>query len=124
MKFNLTKQDAENFIKCLIDDTNLLRNYDCTDYSLLVSFHQKESTEFNNRLYPPIRVMSSSDDKYYYCLSLIDFLVSYDVKKKAEVILRGVTNYFKSDKNISAQPPDKYAERMVNFIIKSCIQIE
>ncbi len=69
----LKKEDANKIIAIIEQDTKFLQSYNLTDYSLLLSIHvfmkeDYEKAEDNPRIY------RSTDGKYLYCLSIIDFL--------------------------------------------------
>ncbi len=73
LKFDVTKKDGlllKNFIK---QDAEFLRDYDITDYSLLVSiykFSDLENLQHKNNY----RIFKSNDEKFLYCFCLVDFL--------------------------------------------------
>lgn len=50
---------------------------------------------------------------YYYMIGIIDFLQEYNMKKKAERLIKGVKDEVDG---ISVCPPDQYAQRFCNFI--------
>ena len=39
------------------------------------------------------RVLKSYDDKYIYCISIIDFLTIYDLTKMGEILYKNVKGY-------------------------------
>eukprot|EP00340_Litonotus_pictus_P011140 CAMPEP_0170539604 /NCGR_PEP_ID=MMETSP0209-20121228/104053_1 /TAXON_ID=665100 ORGANISM="Litonotus pictus, Strain P1" /NCGR_SAMPLE_ID=MMETSP0209 /ASSEMBLY_ACC=CAM_ASM_000301 /LENGTH=380 /DNA_ID=CAMNT_0010841611 /DNA_START=1221 /DNA_END=2359 /DNA_ORIENTATION=- len=113
-KFKLNKSSASSLIECLRDDTNILKKFNLTDYSLLVSVHRKEEEDFT-KLHPPVRIMSSSKGELMYSFSVIDFLVEYNLNKNIEKNFKLLRHYVRgdNDNNISAEEPERYANRMV-----------
>jgi hypothetical protein len=73
IKFNLSSMDARNLVTCVDEDSLFLENYFVTDYSLLLFIHkfnlQDYITNFKNS-----RIMKSSDGKFLFSFSIIDFL--------------------------------------------------
>lgn len=122
-KLKMTKSNAANLLDCLKEDTEVLKKYNCTDYSLLVSVHSKD--EEDNSIYPPVRVINSTNGDLLYCFSLIDFLAEYNINKNIEKKFKLFAHYVKGDEdnNISAEEPCRYAERMCEFIENNCIDI-
>lgn len=124
-KLRISKSNASNLLECINDDLSILKKYNLTDYSLLVSIHTKNNKEYSTTLYPPVRVIESSKGDLIYCLSLIDFLAEFGFNKTVEKKFKLLTHYVKGDKdnNISAEEPERYANRMSEFIEKHCLEI-
>jgi len=73
VEFDLSSSDAKNLITAIEKDSIFLENYWITDYSLLTSIH-KFKTEDYRAYFKNLRVIKSTDDKYLFCFSIIDFL--------------------------------------------------
>ena len=56
-------------------------------------------------------------DKIYY-LAIIDVLIRYGTKKKAETVSKSIVH---KKEEISAVPPNKYASRFIDFVSKGCV---
>ena len=73
LQFKLSKPDSEVFQQNICSDAEFLRGYNLMDYSLLLSIHayteEDEEKSKNNH-----RVLVSTDKKYIYNFSIIDFL--------------------------------------------------
>lgn len=119
-QLDLTKIDMENLLNTLKEDTKILKDNYCTDYSLLISIHNNinnNKKEFDLNSTSNIRVLYSKDKNFAYCFSLIDFLISFDYKKYAEMKIKKFSYYIRQeDNNVSAEEPVRYADRMVDFI--------
>ena len=139
-KFKMSKENNQRFVDCLKEDTNILKKFGLTDYSLLVSVHYDKhpneklkvktaSENFNqiknevHKNYPPVRICASTNGDVYYCFSIIDFLIPFSFNKNVEKKFKLMAHFIKRDEdnNISAEEPDKYADRMVNFVVKYCL---
>lgn len=73
MQFKLSKKDANNLIQNISLDTDFLKGYNLTDYSLFVTIH-KFSEEEANKLFKNYRLNKSVDSTVLYNFSIIDFL--------------------------------------------------
>lgn len=73
LTFNLSKKETLNLLNYSQSDADLLKQFSLTDYSLLVSIHKFKQEDYE-REYKNQRIMKSSDDKYLYVFSIIDFL--------------------------------------------------
>jgi len=71
LKFKLSKKDADCLRKMIRSDSELLRLSCVTDYSLFVTIHKYSAEDLENKSY---RVMASSDKKYIFSISIIDYL--------------------------------------------------
>lgn len=123
-KLKLSKSQATSLIECFKEDTDILKKYSCTDYSVLLSVHSnEEKITINN--YSPIRTMFSYNKELIYSISIIDFLIEYNINKEVEKRFKLFKHYIKGDddNNISAEEPIKYADRMVEFVESNCLEI-
>lgn len=73
MEFKLSKKDANNLIQNISLDTDFLKGYNLTDYSLFVTFH-KYTDEEANKIFKNPRINKSTDQTVLYNFSIIDFL--------------------------------------------------
>jgi hypothetical protein len=73
LKFKLSKKDSNLLSTYVASDAELLKGYQLTDYSLLVTIH-RYNKEYFEKCFKNPRIMKSSDNKYIYCFSIIDFL--------------------------------------------------
>jgi hypothetical protein len=78
LEFNLSSSDATNLITAVEKDSYFLEKYWITDYSLLVAVHRFRVDDYRSN-FKNLRVLKSSDDKYLFSFSIIDFLT---VKRK------------------------------------------
>ena len=76
LKFNISSKDAELFRKMVKSDAEYLRDFQITDYSLFVTIHKYSEEEFE-QVKSNYRVMASTDKKYLFSFSIIDYLGVY-----------------------------------------------
>ncbi len=72
----LSKRDAQLIRENICADSEFLKGYNLTDYSLLLSIH-KFTKEDSDKSFKNYRVMKSYDGQYLYNFSIIDFLTVY-----------------------------------------------
>lgn len=73
LEFNLSSSDAINLKKAVEKDSEFLEKYEITDYSLLFALHYFNEHDYR-RNFINLGVLKSSDNKYLFCFSIIDFL--------------------------------------------------
>lgn len=73
LSLNISRKDADIFEEIIRNDTEFLKNYIITDYSLLLNIHAYREEDYE-RNYKSNRIFKSCDLKYIYCVSIIDFL--------------------------------------------------
>lgn len=73
VNFHLTKKDSNILTHFIKNDSEFLRQYNLTDYSLLVTIHHYTKIDYE-KSYKNQRIMKSNDGKYLYNFSIIDFL--------------------------------------------------
>ena len=73
LRLILKKEEINDIIKRIQQDAQFLELYNLTDYSLLLSIHSFSKEEYEKSKDNP-RIFKSLDDKYMFCLSIIDFL--------------------------------------------------
>ena len=117
MSFNLNYNEGKNLISIIDNDIEFLQKFYVTDYSLLIFIHKYRKEDLENNL-DNICVMKSKDNKYIFEFSIIDFLGTFDLKKKGEKITKEVVGILTNlkDKNFSVMDSEKYGERFKNNI--------
>jgi hypothetical protein len=73
LKLLLTKDDSCRLQALITEDSEFLKTHYLTDYSLLISIHKYRDEDYE-RFKDNYRVIKSSDSRYLYCLSIIDYL--------------------------------------------------
>lgn len=73
LEFNLSSSNAINLKKAVEKDSEFLEKYEITDYSLLFALHYFNKDDYS-RNFKNLGVLKSSDNKYLFCFSIIDFL--------------------------------------------------
>lgn len=76
----LKKEEATKIVSRIEQDTKFLQSYNLTDYSLLLSIHIFIKEDYDKFKENP-RIFKSTDGKYLYCFSIIDFLSVNKYKK-------------------------------------------
>jgi hypothetical protein len=117
---DILEEERILLLESLEEDLKILKKYQCTDYSILISIYENRNIPqnvFENiSLFPPC-LFFNKDKSYIYCISLIDFLVPYDYKKDIEITYKTIYQKMKNDDtNFSAANPEKYADRLYDFI--------
>lgn len=121
--------DKTGYISELLSvDLKLLEECNLMDYSLLLLIIDKsllkleQNEEIERILLDPNlnkRIIRSSNDKYIYCLGIIDYLQEYDFKKHCEHKIK----YMLYGNQASAVDSKLYAFRMQNFVNKYLLGI-
>jgi hypothetical protein len=76
LKLHLTKGDSCRLQALITEDSEFLKTHYLTDYSLLIAIHNYKDEDYE-RFKDNYRVFKSSDNKYLYCFSIIDYLGVY-----------------------------------------------
>lgn len=115
------------------DDTRFLANHGLIDYSLLVGVHRPRGGKVERREEAePSQIASTTQNAIYFC-GLIDMLIPYGAKKRAEHIMKarlGIkgsrqklsvpkekrSHGYRHEHGTSIVPPHEYAQRMLNFV--------
>lgn len=127
-RIRLDSDVAGKLIENIKSDTECLRMFNLTDYSLLITVHTGPQVPKRDC---GIRVVESHDEnngpirqKLMFTFSLIDFLAEYDLKKAAEKNFKKFAHYVSrsKDDNISAEDAEKYALRMQRYFAEVCIE--
>ena len=109
--YNRCSRDALERI--VAADVAFLRKRGIFDYSLLVGVHRRGPVDGAERA-PGLVVLESSAELQYICI--IDALAEYTPKKRAQTFFLGTLC---GGRDISCQPPNKYAQRFVTFVRNS-----
>ena len=109
-------------------DLQFLEKEHFMDYSLLFGVGERseeESSILLNESFVGInmsRILYSEDNKYIYYLSIIDYLQEYNIWKKIENSMKSLKGG--KNKEISAVPPKKYADRFLYFIHSNILKLK
>eukprot|EP00401_Gymnodinium_catenatum_P024670 CAMPEP_0117618672 /NCGR_PEP_ID=MMETSP0784-20121206/86222_1 /TAXON_ID=39447 /ORGANISM="" /LENGTH=886 /DNA_ID=CAMNT_0005422539 /DNA_START=36 /DNA_END=2696 /DNA_ORIENTATION=+ len=95
------------------EDANFLKRFGVMDYSLLIGIHRLEKGETGGTGWREGGGVWDRSTSTVYFVGLIDFLISYGLKKKAEHVLR-VMQFHGTD--ASCVDPTSYAIRQVSFV--------
>ena len=131
-------EDQEDIMKNIERDSEILRQHNIMDYSLLLAIEKNEyyntlkgamskggpasalseDSEFNKELMKKFEktrhTFLSKSGKFIYHLAIIDYLQDYNLEKYLENMLKTVIN--KDGAQISAIPPNPYCKRFVKFM--------
>ena len=119
-QLNLDPSDEQLILDALESDSKFLSNQGLMDYSILIGIEEIKSERKVSKLGLGIQSVKQSQDtslqaykflskcqKFIYHVSIIDFLQTFTLKKKAELAYKAT---FKSAKvaDISSMPPKEY----------------
>ena len=122
LKFSISSEDCTKLNSIIDKDSIFLENLEITDYSLVVFIHKNRLKEkINNK--GCSRIIESKDGKYLFNFTIVDFLGTFDVKKKGEKLAKSLVGYIKKlkDTNFSVLDPYNYGVRFRNFCKKIII---
>lgn len=107
----------EELIHILSHDVQWLQTHSLMDYSFLIGFvsGNEESTPISSSKDRfTIKSLPLIDERFTSAyVGIIDILTEYQLKKKIETF---VTGTLLLQPGISCQPPEKYAQRMIEFV--------
>eukprot|EP00928_Gymnodinium_smaydae_P027904 TRINITY_DN21429_c0_g2_i2.p1 TRINITY_DN21429_c0_g2~~TRINITY_DN21429_c0_g2_i2.p1 ORF type:complete len:953 (+),score=194.01 TRINITY_DN21429_c0_g2_i2:102-2960(+) len=117
-RLHLSEADAAELCAAHEQDAVLLQAFGVMDYSLLIGIHDVAQDVFSgkgdvDRSSLKACTYKAVDEKLYYFVGLIDFLISYGHKKEGEHIIRVIQGHGDS---ASCVDPLSYARRQVSFI--------
>lgn len=102
-------------------DVHFLKSMEMIDYSLIIGISENNSHHYNTSYERSIFQRHSSgiqgftnNSNIVYYVGIIDFLVTYNMKKKAEKFIKVL--YTGNDESISVAHPEHYADRFLNFV--------
>lgn len=122
--FKINKFHSDWISDCLEEDLDLLFRCNLMDYSLLVIIIDKgdlaieDNDEIEKVFKDPSlirRVFRSENERYIYCIGLIDYLQKYNMKKQIEHKCKYIIHQNKA----SVADPRLYASRMLYFLNKN-----
>jgi hypothetical protein len=104
----------DEFLRLVQTDAMLLASHCLMDYSLLIGVHSKdEETSYHHA--ETNNVITVETEEHIFYVGIVDILTKYRCAKRAETLLSGTLRC----RNVSCQPPDKYAARFIRFITDS-----
>ena len=119
--FNFTKKECDIIQNSLCEDSEFLKGNNLIDYSLLCTIHHFNEEDYNKiEEKQKYRIIKSSDNKYLFNLSIIDFLTPYNIRKKLELGLKkaGANLSKNADTNFSVLDAVGYSRRFVRYLNK------
>ena len=116
IKIVLEYNNWRNLISAIESDSMFLQNNEVTDYSLLIFIHKYRKEDLNKKKINN-RIIPSSDKKYIFNFSIIDYLGSFNFEKRGEKLAKVIMTYIKNtkDKNFSVSDPYTYGKRFRNY---------
>lgn len=112
----------KKIIEHLRTDSEWLAEQGLIDYSLLVGVHRKDPAK--KHIYDAYETMdvvcTKSNDELCY-IGIVDILTKYRMRKVLETFCCGTLCCFR---DISCQPPGKYAKRFFGFMQEICVSCE
>lgn len=112
-RLRLSTEAAQRLLHIHAQDTTFLRACNVMGYSMLVGIAQLNAAESSAT--PSWR---SADQSEAYCMGIIDFLVQFRSKKKAEHLMHVVEG---TAAVASVTQPALYAERQQKFVLESML---
>ena len=131
---NFVDSERYRFINLIEEDALLLKKYNITDYSILLSIYdlkdyyntldlennlteRSEKFDYISKLQNYNNTFISEDQRYLYQIAIIDFLTEYDLKKMGENFAKSLKMFLlrEKDTNISAQNAFNYFKRFVSY---------
>ena len=82
---------------------------------------QRVTKENDAKKMKEVDIFYSTDGKWCYQLSIIDYLQTFDLGKKQEVLAKRLFKHADPQK-LSAVPPDPYGNRFLKFMKESVFQ--
>uniref|UniRef100_A0A7S1A134 PIPK domain-containing protein n=1 Tax=Noctiluca scintillans TaxID=2966 RepID=A0A7S1A134_NOCSC len=104
----------DEFLRLVRTDAKLLASHRLMDYSLLIGVHSKDE-ETSYHCAEANNVITVETEEHIFYVGIVDILTKYGSAKRAETLLSGTLRC----RNVSCQPPNKYAQRFVHFITDS-----
>jgi len=110
---------ATPFLTQLKKDVEFLRSLDIIDYSLIVGISEKAPTHYSTPKERSIFQRHSGgilsfDHRHVYYVGIIDCLITYNLKKKAEKFVKAL--YTGDEESVSVTTPQHYASRFTIFM--------
>ena len=124
--FNFSKNDCDLIQNSLCEDSEYLKGNNLIDYSLLCSIHYFNQDDYNKiEKEQKYRIVKTSDNKFLYNFSIIDFLTPYTLTKVLELNIKkaGAKLSENSDTNYFVLDSVGYYRRFVIYLNKKLILI-
>ena len=129
---NFNSEDIKSIKKSMESDIVFFKRLNLMDYSLLFIIIENPNNidpDYNQivgLLEDPKykgHVYTSDNKNYIYIIGIIDYLQKYNLRKRLENFLKGIT-LGKEKNTISAVEPDYYGNRFKDFMIKNVFVFE
>lgn len=123
-QMNFHPEDEQQILDSLEGDSTFLRDLKLMDYSILIGIeeirHSESMYDIQGLKRSSISTSSSHQfvskcEKFIYHISLIDYLQTYNLRKKMEVVYKSRVKNAKTEE-ISSMNPTSYQERFFKFI--------
>ena len=121
----LDPQDQSHILETLESDSQFLRDLKLMDYSILIGIEEvKPSVSIQEGFLTHMQSFgptsssyqfASKCQKFIYHICLIDYLQTYNLKKKMEVVYKSKVKHAKTEE-ISSMNPRSYQERFYKFV--------
>ena len=109
---NISKENIQIILKTIQKDIQLLTKANLMDYSLYICIvNNSEDLELSDDKY-----IRSIDNKYIYCIGIIDYLTEYKMRKVLEKRVKNLIHFTKKKTVFSVIEPILYQSRLFNFI--------
>ena len=110
--YNISSENNQIILETIQQDIKLLTKANLMDYSLYICIiSNSEDIKIDNDKY-----CVSNDNKYIYCIGIIDYLTSYKMRKVLEKRIKNIIHFTKNKNMFSALEPILYQQRLYNFI--------
>lgn len=130
-KLMFSDEDSERFIDSIEKDCKLLKDYNITDYSILINVYDlhsyyvssKDTNEMISRnqkieeIKENFNYFISIDNQYLYEIAIIDYLSEYNYSKMGENLAKNLKLFLQGskDNNVSAQNAERYCYRLISY---------
>ena len=109
---NISNENIQIILETIQEDIKLLTKANLMDYSLYICIiNNSGDINIDNDKY-----CVSNDNKYIYCIGIIDYLTSYKMRKVLEKRMKNSIHFTKNKNMFSALEPILYQQRLYNFI--------
>lgn len=110
LHITVANNEFSNLLKTIKSDSKLLEKYSIMDYSLLMLIEKTKSLQMS--MIQRNNYVKSED--FLICVGIIDFLQTYNTKKKLENKYKNLKKH--ESAGISAIPPKPYRKRFIRMI--------
>lgn len=109
--------DRTTFVDTLRKDTAFLHQWLLIDYSLLVGIHKRGNSDGKPEKMEYMHVCTVDDGAEVLYIGIVDILQPYTWAKRIETVCCGSMC---CSRDISCQPPERYADRFAEFLESQC----